>query len=138
MRWAQMTLRGGDANAVVAAYSGAAVGTLLLVGSNLVNTCPTAIEAKSCATFPVTAGATYSVQVTGVSGARGAGSIELVFGWPAPSNNAFSTAVTTFPATGSVLGATMEKGEPFEYDYPGSVWYRFSARVGVTSAQVRQ
>ncbi len=143
MYWAQVMLYGGDLNGVVAVYSGSVVSALRLVGSNAINSCPSiiTIQEKSCANFTVEPGTTYSVQVARVSGLEGAGSIDVTFGWPAPSNDAFSAAraVTTFPATGTLLGATFEPDEQLQSDgdYAGSVWYRFTAPSRASVSNVR-
>ncbi len=131
----QVTLAGSDFDTLLAVYAGTAVDTFKLVSSN--DNC-TSGEVTSCATLSVTAGTTYSVQVDGAGGAKGAVSISVTFVTaPAPSNDLFSNAVTTFPATGSTLGASLETGEPsVGAGASGSVWYRFTAPVASTSATV--
>ncbi len=127
---------GSDFDTLLAVYTGTAVNALTLVSSN--DNCASG-EVTSCATFSVTAGTTYSVQVDGVGGAKGAVSIGVTFVTtvPAPANDLFSNAVTTFPATGSKLGATLETGEPLAgTGASGSVWYRLTAPVASTSANV--
>ena len=132
----QVTLAGSGYDTLLAVYTGTAVNSLTLVISN--DNCAPG-EVTSCATFSVTAGTTYSVQVDGVGGAKGAVSIGVTFVTtvPAPANDLFSNAVTTFPATGSKLGATLETGEPLAgTGASGSVWYRLTAPVASTSATV--
>ncbi len=131
----QVTLAGSGYDTLLAVYTGTAVNSLTLVSSN--DNCASGLM-TSCATFSVTAGTTYSVQVDGAGGAKGAVSIGVTFMVPAPPNDLFSAAVTTFPATGSTLGATLETGEPLvRTGASGSVWYRFTASVGSTTATVR-
>ena len=56
----------------------------------------------------------------------------------APPNDMFVGAPTTFPATGSTLGATLETGEPLAgAGASGSVWFRFTAKASAASANVR-
>jgi hypothetical protein len=131
----QVTLAGSDFDTLLAVYTGTAVSALTHVASN--DNCASG-EVTSCATFDVTAGTTYLVQVDGAGGAKGAVSIGVMFVTvPAPPNDLFSNAVTTFPATGSTLGATLETGEPsVGVGASGSVWHRLTAPVASTSATV--
>ncbi len=81
-------------------------------------------------TFIITRGTIYSLQVDGAKGVQGTVRIVASFVCAAPSNDAFSTAVTTLPATGTTLRATLEPGERVAVPgkgASGSVWYRFTA-----------
>lgn len=134
--WIQVTLAGSEFDTLLAVYTGAAVNVLTRVASN--DNCKTG-EVTSCITFSVQEGVVYSVQVDGVNGAKGIVDIAAVtFTWAAPSNDAFSAAVTAFPATGTTRGATLQTGEPRPGvgASPGSVWHKFTA-VSNGSVQVR-
>jgi hypothetical protein len=132
----QVTLAGSGYDTLLAVYTGTAVNSLTLVISN--DNCASGLT-TSCATFSVTAGTTYSVQVDGWLGAKGAVAIEVTQSTKvSPPNDLFSNAVTILPANGSTLGATLETGEPLAgTGASGSVWYRFTAPVASTSATVR-
>ena len=55
-------------------------------------------------------------------------------------NDLFSAALSTFPATGTTVGATLEAGEPGTVagkNISGSVWYKFTASSNGT-AKVRR
>jgi hypothetical protein len=132
----QVSLAGSSINTVLAVYTGNAVNALTRVASN--DDCGTGVT-HSCATFPVTPGVSYSIQVDAV-GPAGAVSISLsvVTTVPPPPNDAFSQAGTVLPATGSTVGATLEPGEPPAVSgASGSIWYRVSVSPGATSALVR-
>jgi hypothetical protein len=129
-------LEGSGFDTLLAVYTGTAVNALTLVASN--DNCEDGLTA-SCATFSVTAGTTYSVQVDGAGGAKGTVRFEVTFTWAVPRNDLFSNAVTSFPATGSTLGATLETGEPLAVTVASecTVWYRFTAPVASVLATVR-
>jgi hypothetical protein len=133
--WIQITLAGSEFDTLLAVYTGAAVNALTRVASN--DNCNTG-EVTSCIAFSVQEGMVYSVQVDGINGAKGILNIaDLKFTWAAPSNDAFSAAVTAFPATGTTRGATLQTGEPRPgTGASGSVWHRFTA-VSNGSVQVR-
>jgi len=132
---ATITLAGSSFDTLLAVYTGASVSALSLVASN--DDCPGS-NTFSCVTFNVLGGTTYSVQVDGWNGLKGSVSIALTVVVPSsPPNDAFSAAVTTFPATGTTVGATLETGEPLAgTGASGSVWYRFTTQAGATSATV--
>ena len=131
-RGVQVTLAGSGFNTLLAVYTGSTVNALTRVASN--DNCAGGRDAStfSCLTARVVPGTVYSVQVDGQGydwSQRGAVVITLNM-YDAPSNDAFSAAVTTFPATGTTLGATLEPGEPEAVPgkgASGSVWYRFTA-----------
>ncbi len=126
MHVCQITLAGSDFDTLLAVYTGSSLSTLSLVATN--DDCPGGVS-TSCVTFNIFGGMTYSVQVDGWSGRRGAVRIALtVVVQPPPANDAFSAAVTTFPAMGTTVGATLETGEPRAVagkGASGSAWYRF-------------
>jgi hypothetical protein len=131
----QVTLNGSSFDTLLAAYTGAAVNATSLVASND-NCTMGGSPGASCITFTISQNTVYSLQVDGANGARGAVSIEVSFVWAAPSNDDFLTAVSTFPATGTTLAATLEAGEPRTVGgkaASGSVWYRFTASVNATA-----
>ena len=127
----QVTLSGSDFDTLLAVYTGTVVNALTRVANN--DDCTTD-DVTSCVTFTVVPGSVYSIQVDGplfsVGLRQGTVRIAVSFVWPAPRNDAFSAAGTTFPADGTTLGATMETGERVAILGRGasaSVWYRFSA-----------
>ena len=65
----QVTLAGSGFDTLLAVYTGTAVNGLTLVASN--DNCASGLT-TSCTTFDVTVGTTYSVQVDGAGGAKGA------------------------------------------------------------------
>ena len=126
----QVSLAGSDFDTVLAVYTGGAVNALTLVATN--DNCPGGNDSSSCTTLAVVPGMNYSIQVDGTDGFQGKVAIAVTFVWAAPRNDAFSTAMTTFPATGTTLGATLQTGEPQAVPgmgASGSVWYRFTAPV---------
>jgi hypothetical protein len=133
----QVTLTGSDYDTLLAAYTGTAVSALTLVASN--DNCTPRGSTASCANFTITRGTVYSLQVDGARGAQGTVRIAVSFVWDAPPNDAFSAAVTTLPATGTTLGASLEPGERVAMagkGASGSVWYRFTAASnGVAQVQ---
>ena len=136
LRLVQVTLAGSSYDTLLAVYTGGSVRALVLVASN--DDCPGGANIFSCVTFNVTGFTTYSVQVDGKGGQKGAVSIALTVVVPPPANDAISAAVATLPANGSTLGATLETGEPLAgAGASGSVWYRFTAPVASTTATVR-
>jgi hypothetical protein len=136
----QVTLTGNDFDTLLAVYTGTAANALTLVANN--DNCTSEGSVPSCAsvTLTCTQGMVYSLQVDGVGGSKGSFVIAMI-AWDAPSNDAFSAAVTTFPATGSTLGASLEPGEREAVPgkgASGSVWYRFTAASnGVAQVQPR-
>jgi hypothetical protein len=135
----QVTLNGSNFDTLLAAYTGAAVSTLTTVANN--DNCTTGGPAASCVTFAVTRGTVYSLQVDGVRGAQGTVRIAVSFVWATPPNDAFSAAVTTLPATGTTLGASLEPGERGAVPgkgASGSVWYGFKAALNGVAQVVGQ
>ncbi len=50
---------------------------------------------------------------------------------PRPGNDNFAAAISTFPATGTTVGATQELGEPLhsdEFSTGKTIWYKFTPR----------
>jgi hypothetical protein len=133
----QVTLVGSSFDTLLAVYTGSTVTALALVANN--DDCATGGSPASCTTFNVVSGTVYSVQVDGWNGQKGAVAIAVTQNTAsAPPNDLFSNAVTTLPATGTTVGATLETGEPpAGTGASGSVWYRFTAPVASTSATVR-
>jgi hypothetical protein len=136
----QITLATSGFDTLLAVYTGTAVNALTLVGSN--DDCDTAGTTVnySCLWVNITPGTTYFVQVDGYSSAKGNAVIALTIFDTAvsPPNDLFSSAVSTLPATGTTVGATLETGEPLAgAGASGSVWYRFTAPVASTTATVR-
>jgi len=134
---ATVTLVGSSFDTLLAVYTGSTVTALALVANN--DDCATGGSPASCTTFNVVPGTVYSVQVDGWNGQKGAVAIAVTQNTAsAPPNDLFSNAVTTLPATGTTVGATLETGEPpAGTGASGSVWYRFTAPVASTSATVR-
>ncbi len=129
----QVTLAGSDFNTLLAVYTGTVVSALTRVAFN--DNCTTSTP-TSCTTFRVLPGTTYSIQVDGKVD-FGVVAIDVTFGWAVPSNDAFSAAVTTFPANSTTLGATLETGEPYQgTGASGSVWFRYSAPASTKIASV--
>jgi hypothetical protein len=122
-------------NTLLAVYTGTTVNALLLVGSN--DDC--GVLATSCVTINLPASAsptTFAVQVDGKLGASGnvalSGSVVV-----APPNDVFTAPVTTFPASGTSAGATVEAGEPSAG--PGgaaSVWYQYTAAASAVAVTI--
>ena len=137
---AQVTLNGSDFNSVdtlLAAYTGSTVDYLTLVATECIWRWFYTESPTSCVTFNITQGEVYSLQVYSVGGRTGSFVITVAL---SPPNDAFSAAVTTFPATGITLGASYEAGEPISrllYISAGSVWYRFTAPAASIFATVR-
>jgi hypothetical protein len=134
----QVTLAGSSFDTLLAVYTGTSINSLTLVSSN--DDCPSKSRVlTSCVTFSVVPGTGYSIQVDGYSAQKGALSIAVT---PAPLNDLFSAAVSTFPTTGTTVGATLEAGEPGTVagkNISGSVWYRFTASSnGTRTAKVRR
>ena len=133
----QVTLAGSSVDTLLYVYTGTAVNALTLVAVNFDCT-PT--TTASCVTFNVVPGTTYSIQVFGYWSSVLATSLAIAVtqtAVSAPSNDLFSTAVTTFPASGTTIGATLETGEPVIDGASGSVWYRFTAQEAAVLAMVR-
>ncbi len=134
----QVTLAGSDFNTLLAVYTGTVVSSLTRVAFN--DDCAPE-ETTSCATFSVVPGTSYSIQVDGGRGSRGAVRIAVT---STPLNDAFSAAerARTFTTTGTTLGATLQPGEPaLGSGASGSVWYWFTIPVdsgtAAASATVR-
>jgi hypothetical protein len=137
----QVNLSGSSFDTLLAAYTGTAVKALTPVASNDNCTSGGSPSGASCIDFVVMQGMVYSLQVDGVNGANGNVSIAVAFVWVTPSNDAFSAAmpVTTLPAMGTTLGATLETGEPQAMTgvgASGSVWFQF-VPTGYGRADVR-
>ena len=135
----QVNLATSGFDTLLAVYTGTAVNALTLVGSN--DDCATAGAAVtySCLAVNITPSTTYFVQVDGYSSAKGNAVIALTISGTvvSPPNDLFSNAVTTLPATGSTLGASLETGEPLAgAGASGSVWYRFTAPVTGSVASI--
>ena len=129
-----MTLAGSSFDTLLAVYTGTTVNSLTLVSSN--DDCEPGVL-TSCVTFSVVPGTIYSIQVDGYGAQSGDVSIAVI---PAPLNDAFAAAVSTFPTTGTTVGATLEAGEPGTVagkNISGSVWYKFTASSNGT-AKVRR
>jgi hypothetical protein len=123
---------GSDFDTLLAVYTGATVNALTRVAYN--DDCSSKMMA-SCVLFNVVPGTSYSIQVDGSGAAKGSFRIAVAFAWAVPSNDAFSAADTSLPATGTTLGATLETGERGAMLGKGvsaSVWYRFSAAYNGT------
>jgi hypothetical protein len=118
-----VTLAGSNFNTLLAVYTGTAVSSLTLVSSN--DDCPSKSRVlTSCVTLSVVPGTIYSIQVDGYGAQSGDVSIAVT---PAPLNDAFVAAVSTFPALGTTVGANLETGEPSAGPgASGSVWYRYT------------
>jgi hypothetical protein len=131
----QVTLAGSSFDTLLAVYTGSTVTALTLVANN--DDCPPYSRA-SCTTFNVVPGTVYSIQVDGWGSRKGVVVIAVTQNMASvPSNDLFSSAVTTLPATGSTLGATLETGEPLAgAGASGSVWYRFTAPVTGSVASI--
>ena len=122
----QVNLSGSSFDTLLAAYTGTAVKALKPLASNDNCTTGGSSPGASCVAFTVTQGTLYSLQVDGVNGAKGNVSIAVTF---SAINDLFSAAVSTFPATGTTVGATLEAGEPGTVagkNISGSVWYKFA------------
>jgi hypothetical protein len=119
----QVTLAGSSFDTLLAVYTGTTVNTLTLVSSN--DDCPSKSRVlTSCVILSVVPGTIYSIQVDGHGAQSGDVSIAVT---PAPLNDAFAAAVSTFPATGTTLGATLDTGEPSAGPgASGSVWFRYT------------
>jgi hypothetical protein len=119
---------------MVAAYTGTAVNALTLLATNFnMGATP---SFGCCISFAITQGTVYSLQVTGYGGVTVDFRIAVAFVWAVPRNDAFSAAETTFPASGTTLGATLETGERVAIigrGASGSVWYSFSAASNGTA-----
>jgi hypothetical protein len=122
---------GASFDTVLAAYTGAAVNTLVEVAGND-DSCGSASEIV----FPVTAGTEYQIAVAGFGGGSGTFTLTWAFNVVA-ANDTFALAEDISGLTGSVeansLGATFETGEP---NHAGetlpdgkSVWYRYTAAI---------
>ena len=125
----QVSLAGSDFDTLLAVFTGAAVDALTLAAYN--DNCVSDVL-TSCVTLKVAAGTSYAIKVTGGYGVSGAVSIAVSFVWAAPPNDAFSAAGTTFPATGTTLGATLQAGEwaaMLKKGASGSVWFNFTAQA---------
>ena len=134
-----MTLAGSSFDTLLAVYTGTTVSTLTLVSSN--DDCPSEPRAlTSCATFSVVPGTSYSIQVDGYgaySAQKGAVSIAVIPARAAPLNDAFAAAVSTFPAMGTTVGATLGSREPSAGPgASGSVWYRYTPRASTSLVTV--
>ena len=129
----QVTLAGSSFDTLLAVYTGTAVNALTLVAFN--DNCSSRLTA-SCVTFGVKPGTTYYLQVDGVGGAKGTVSVVVTYQRP-PANDKFSTApavIASTPATGTLVGATLEAGEPRAGPgASGSIWYKFSAPASGTA-----
>ena len=135
----QVNLSGSSFDTLLAAYTGTAVNALMPVASNDNCTTGGSSPGASCVAFTVTQGTLYSLQVDGVNGAKGSVSIAVTF---SAVNDLFSAAlpVTSLPASGTTVGATLEAGEPVTVagkNISGSVWYKFTASSNGT-AKVRR
>lgn len=118
---------GSTFDTVLAVYTGNAVGSLTLVGSND----DTAPGTQSQVTFTAEANKRYRIAVDGGSGATGA----IKLNWkhaasPVNDNLVDATVVsgTSGSASGSSIGATRETGEPMHRHagFP-SVWWSWTA-----------
>ncbi len=134
----QVTLS-GTFDTLLAAYTGTILRNLSLLASN--DNCTTGgSPGTSCVTFNVTQGTVYRLQVDGAGGSKGNVAIAVAFVWTAPPNDAFSSALSTFPATGTTLGATLEAGEVLA-GFAGtrcigkSVWYKYTAPALASSSR---
>jgi hypothetical protein len=121
----QVILQDNDFDTLLAAYTGSSVGALALVARN--DNCITGESTASCLNFTVKPGTVYSLQVDGARGAKGIFRVVVAYVWDLPSNDAFSAAVATFPASGTTVGAALEVGEPAAGSgASASVWYRYN------------
>ena len=122
----QVNLSGNDFDTLLAAYTGAAMYALTPVASN--DNCTTGgSPGASCIIFNVKPGMVYNLQVDGANGAKGNMVIAVTF---SPINDLWSGALSTFPVTGTTLGATLEAGEPGSVagkNISWSVWYQYAA-----------
>jgi hypothetical protein len=137
----QVNLSGSDFDTLLAVYTGHAVTALTLVASN--DNCTTGgFYSASCASFTISQGTVYRLQVDGAGGRKGSVAIAVTFVWATPANDAFSspTVLKVLPATGTTLGASLQPGEPRTVagkNISGSVWYQFTASSNGT-AKVRR
>ena len=114
---------GSDFDTLLAAYTGASLGSLTTVASND----DVGGSAQSAFSFHVTSGVTYLIAVDGFSGK--VGHINLTRG-SAPANDNFADAqrlssATSGSVTGTTLGATPEAGEPLSF--LATIWYTWTA-----------
>jgi len=112
-----------DFDTLLAAYTGASLGSLTTVASND----DVGGSAQSAFSFHVTSGVTYLIAVDGFSGK--VGHINLTRG-SAPANDNFADAqrlssATSGSVTGTTLGATPEAGEPLSF--LATIWYTWTA-----------
>ncbi|MCB0860372.1 MAG: hypothetical protein KDB54_06925 [Solirubrobacterales bacterium] len=118
----------GSLNEVAAIYTGATLGTLVEVAKNTSNDC--AVD------FPVVAGTTYRIAVSGHFGGEFTFVLRLKSA-PPPTNDNFANAQVVGPnlpvkVSGNNDFATEEIGEPNHGGYPDtsrSVWYSWTAPV---------
>ncbi len=122
------TLVDGALNDTTIVYAGATLATLTTVAELTSNDCNV--------DFPVTAGTTYRIGVSGTS----PGEFDFVLAMkaaPIPANDGFASAQVVGPAlpvntAGNNDFATEEAGEPQHGDYPDtsrSVWFSWTAAV---------
>jgi hypothetical protein len=138
---------------VLATYTGSTVGSLNRVASDD-NSCAIPNDSGSKITFDAVAGTKYRIAVAGFYGnAWGEGTFTLDVGYVPPSNDSFSSAQpingNSATASGTMLAATREAGEPDHYTtHPpdsdfwigkNSVWYiwtsPFSGPVEMNTCQ---
>ncbi len=131
-------MAGSSFDTLLAVYTGTTVDALTLVARN--DDCTPGVR-TSCATFNVVPGTNYFIQIMWAKPGSAMTNATVVVAAtqaavPAPSNDLFSKALTTFPAAVSTIGATLEAGEPTYEAASGSVWYNFTAAAGSIYATV--
>jgi hypothetical protein len=129
----------------LAAYTGTSVSALTPVRENddAIPPCPIAepgADAQaSRIVFPVTAGTTYHLAITGKGSAAGEFQLRLNFE-PPPANDDFAAAAqlsgNSTGASALNVGASKEAGEPAHAGNPGgaSIWWRWTAPKTGTAA----
>jgi hypothetical protein len=121
----------GNFDTTVAVFTGSALRSLTLIGSNDdVNG-----TLQSLLTVPVTAGVTYRIQVGGFGTSRGNASLQVAVNPEA--NDLFANAQMISGVSGTVFGSNLRAlGEPAEPEFSlgphSSVWYRWVAPVSGT------
>ena len=124
----RLTTAGSGIDTVLVVYTGNTLGALKLVAQNQ----DSGWGGAGAVTFAATAGTRYSFQVDGQS--RQEGALKLALNpVSAPPNDAFAARLPLAGASvfvgGTVLGATLEAGEPAIPGAAGgsSVWYEWTA-----------
>ncbi len=133
--YAQVTLAGSNFDTWLVVYRGTALNTLTRVTFSDNCGFNRGLLKTSCSIVYMQPATTYFFQVDGIG--SGTVVIDVI---PAQSNDLFSAAWTTFPATGTILAAGSETAEPLlstGVAVGSTVWYRFKAPVASSYATVR-